>query len=942
MKRHVTLCQRRNADTDAESSTHCHQEDSDQGTNLPNSDSELDAAADGDGVADFRDELREMLARRPANMSDEDVQSVFSEFDMSDENDEGNGSPDSDGGEMDDEPHVTSWVFTLCLFFAALQTLFNVPDGCIVFILQFIALYLADLSRVAGSQLITGLSRAFPKTMYRFWKHLHVPYRDDKDIFKKYVVCTKCHTLYDYNDCLTFVEGTRISAKCQFRAFPNHRQVGRRRKCQETLLEEVRLPSGKTELQGKSFYCYRSLQRSLQKLVQRENYERDCELWRERRVDENFMTDVYDGSVWQSFIDNGFLSEPRRYGMMVNVDWFQPFQHTPYSVGAIYLINFNLPRAVRFMRQNVILVGLIPSNPEPPTNTFVKPMVDELSTAWADGFQMKSYESPDEEVTFKVALMCVGCDIPASRKLCGFLGHAATVGCSRCLKHFPGGFGEKNYGGFDLENWPLRTDEQHRAACDAIKDCRTQTEREQAERENGARYSVLLDLEYYSAIKMVTIDPMHNLFLGTAKLMIRIWRDEGLITDNAHIQRVVDSFLVPSDLGKIPYKIASNFASLTADQLKNWVLYFSLIALKGVLPQPHFECWRKFVLACRALCRRSIKRVNIDLAHGLLVSFCRKFEELYGSGRVTPNMHLHCHLSDCVRQYGPIYSFWLFSFERYNGILGAVPTNMKQVEVQMFRKFMRNIEVLHISIPETIRDQEHAKFIRAKLGSDQGNQRGAVHDTILPLDIAEFADVTKMATRHFSVVSDWSAHADAYKFYNVSNYTFEDDELRALFMMYRKCYPEALELEVLPSGTKTNHVKFLDRELFGSSSSRTRRSALVTAFWPNGDGQITDDFTVLDSTWPGRVLYYVRHTVIIDGSAKSHVLAHVEWYTEIDNRIRFSYGQPIEIWANNIFVQLGPASFIPIQRIKYKILECPVEVRNRKYVAVVPRLRYAF
>ena len=40
-----------------------------------------------------------------------------------------------------------------------------------------------------------------------------------------------------------------------------------------------------------------------------------------------------------------------------------------------------------------------------------------------------------------MALICVGCDIPSSRTLCGFLGHSATAGCNKCRKKFPGGVG---------------------------------------------------------------------------------------------------------------------------------------------------------------------------------------------------------------------------------------------------------------------------------------------------------------------------------------------------------------------------------------------------------------------------------------------------------------------------------------------------------------------
>ena len=63
------------------------------------------------------------------------------------------------------------------------------------------------------------------------------------------------------------------------------------------------------------------------------------------------------------------------------------------------------------------------------------------------------------------------------------------------------------------------------------------------------------------------------------------------------------------------------------------------------------------------------------------MKFCISFENLYGNERVTHNMHLHSHLVSCVRQYGPLYSFWLFSFERYNGILGNISKNERNIEI---------------------------------------------------------------------------------------------------------------------------------------------------------------------------------------------------------------------------------------------------------------------
>ena len=69
-------------------------------------------------------------------------------------------------------------------------------------------------------------------------------------------------------------------------------------------------------------------------------------------------------------------------------------------------------------------------------------------------------------------------------------------------------------------------------------------------------------------------------------------------------------------------------------------------------------------MACRRLCSKFISSGNAKVVDRLLIEFCEKFENLYGKELVTPNMHLHGHLYDRIIDFGPIYSFWLFSFER--------------------------------------------------------------------------------------------------------------------------------------------------------------------------------------------------------------------------------------------------------------------------------------
>ena len=77
---------------------------------------------------------------------------------------------------------------------------------------------------------------------------------------------------------------------------------------------------------------------------------------------------------------------------------------------------------------------------------------------------------------------------------------------------------------------------------------------------------------------------------------------------------------------------------------------------------------------------------------------------IYGAKSSTPNMHLHIHLKDSLLDYGPVYAFWLFAFECFNGILGAYSSNNKNIEVQIMRKFIDQQKAKDLHLPEEFMD----------------------------------------------------------------------------------------------------------------------------------------------------------------------------------------------------------------------------------------------
>lgn len=77
---------------------------------------------------------------------------------------------------------------------------------------------------------------------------------------------------------------------------------------------------------------------------------------------------------------NLFLSKCHNYGLLLNVDWLQPYKHLQYKVGVMYLAILNLPRSIRYKRENVILVGIIPGPIEPhlTINSYLSLLVSDL------------------------------------------------------------------------------------------------------------------------------------------------------------------------------------------------------------------------------------------------------------------------------------------------------------------------------------------------------------------------------------------------------------------------------------------------------------------------------------------------------------------------------------------------------------------------------------
>lgn len=823
---------------------------------------------------------------------------------------------------------ANSLIFWFVYFLLIWQATCHLSDNGLAWLLRFLVSWLKVLGIEVSNEVFEQLILTFPGSLYLVRKFLNV----DRDDFTKFVVCPKCTKLYKYDSCLTMIGNRQVAKKCSNTYYLR----GKSMTCNATMVTKVILQNGKACFYPIKYYCINSIIDELEKFLLRKNFATSCELWRNRNVAEDMLADVYDGNLWKEFQNvNGtaFLERPRNYGFMLNFDFFQPMKHRKdYSLGVFYLATLNLPRSERFKWENIIVIGIVPSLDREPKNLneFLEPAVDELKALWK-GVRLRSSLSRFA-LTVRAAVLCVSSDIPATRKICGFKGHSAVFGCSRCLKEFPGSFGEKrDYSGFDRNLWKSRTNQDHRRAALKISKCKTKTGRDLLGQKSGiTHFSVLLKLEYFDVIRFCTVDPMHNLFLGTAKKMFKIWTDLKLFTPSQlkEIEDRIQSIEVPSDIGRLPMRITSNSGSYTAEQWKNWTLIYSVYCLKGILPEAHFRCWQTFVLACKYFCQSVISKTDLDIADGLILKFCKSVETLYGNEAVTPNMHLHNHLKAVILDHGPVTSFWCFSFERFNGILGSTSTNKRSVELQLMRKLLISRYLEDMTLPEQFQG-DFLDLCSTNMESNDSVKESPPSNWTMVQEFNQLATTVPLHGLNWRNASG-IGEPSCYKLVH-----FDNDDLQLLRAVYQLMYPD-IEIEMKDLGEcmhKLGSIKIGSITYGSKMQPRAIRSGKILASWPAGNGQILDETFSLAA---GTVQYFFSHSIKLADEHFTHYFACVRWY--VPDEESNNYGNPIKVFKHQLHPG-GPSSFMPVQRIFSRYASVELEKEGQKNIVVSPITR---
>ena len=231
------------------------------------------------------------------------------------------------------------------------------------------------------------------------------------------------------------------------------------------------------------------------------------------------------------------------------------------------------------------------------------------------------------------------------------------------------------------------------------------------------------------------------------------------------------------------------------------------------------KCWQLFVKASRILSQNVSSHTDIEKADLMLWKFCKQFQLLFGKDNVSCNMHLHNHLKDCLLDYGPIHSFWRFSFERLNGHLGKFPNNNRSIEMQIMRKLTTSHFLTTVKLPE-----EFSFELSALCPSYDQNINELSFCSKHTLQIEELS----------SCVGQWDIE-NGREHYQAGYQllSFDRDDLNVLLKVYQALYQSFdRHVEVMPSSYKKFGRRMLCGTHIGSMSCfRNKKRAEIMAYW---------------------------------------------------------------------------------------------------------------
>ncbi|QRV78718.1 Transposase family Tnp2 protein [Ceratobasidium sp. AG-Ba] len=320
-----------------------------------------------------------------------------------------------------------------------------------------------------------------------------------------------------------------------------------------------------------------------------------CDAWGWRSIEaglERYADPRTGNIVDKSTLDPPvrFVSLPFGISLSLNTDWFQATKEGNYSVGACYLAINNLPRHMRFLRENISLCLLMPGPNEPNAyalDQMLGPLIDELIEL-KQGVRMivRKGDPPvyQEEVVHGDLTQHIA-DLMARIKMGGGAGLKSELNfclyCRMRLSHL------SVSAGYMRQNFAFRDPQEERNNVYHWKSLPTAEERKADFDRTGNRFTALHSIAGWHTSTSSPPDAMHLLYLGAMNWIVKqvlvgpgmlATRRLGDTDPQVLFNKCLDDMWMPRNFQRLPPKLGQTRGSIKADQWKlaSRILYIPL------------------------------------------------------------------------------------------------------------------------------------------------------------------------------------------------------------------------------------------------------------------------------------------------------------------------------------------------------------------------------
>ena len=243
-----------------------------------------------------------------------------------------------------------------------------------------------------------------------------------------------------------------------------------------------------------------------------------------------------------------------------------------------------------------------------------------------------------------------------------------------------------------------------------------------------------------------------------------------------------------------------------------------------------------------------------------------------------------------IKDYGPCYGYWLFSFKRYNGLLGRYHTNHLSVEMQLMRRFSEDMNVTSL-LNTDILDSEHGsvftKFLSFKTrisGTSSETLFGQVKHCLSGNHEHINAHISlPLANVMPSLEYTCNCQINLLSPYKIQK--FDNTHLNYLTTAYKTFLPDVNTFDIPHLYRKHTLAQWWPQQIgYVRCSIDNDKQVVICAYWIGSDGQITCD---CDNLCAGEIKYFFSLRIMIASNLQEVYQDHPE---------KYKLSEPIQVW----------------------------------------------